>query len=421
MQEQLLQFIWQYKLFNTKSLITTNGQTIEILDNGKINKNGGPDFFNAKIKIDEIILAGNIEIHINASAWKLHKHHLDKKYNNVILHVVYNNDETVEHLPTLELNGRISRTLLVKYEQLQQSTATVICKKLLGAVDDFTIEKWKERILVERLEKKSKEILINLKKNNNDWEQTTYQLLGKYFGSHINKEPFEQLTQLLDYKILLKHQDNLLQLEALIFGVAGLLNKDFIDDYPRILKREFTFLKQKYNLITLQEHQWQFLRIRPISFPTIRLAWFAKVIQSFPIMHKLLNQQIDFLNEIYVSKYWTTHYMFDKWSNTRDKIIGTDFKMTLMINVVVPLIFAYGKFIDDVKYTDQSLDILMNMKCENNSKIQLYDKTKWQINTAFDTQVLLELHDNYCVHKRCMECAIGNKILRTNEQPVFAK
>lgn len=422
MQEYLLQYIWKQLLFNTKDLTTTNGNALQIIDNGRQNKNGGPDFCNAKIKMDDVIFVGNIEIHIYASTWKQHKHHLDKKYNNVILHVVLFNDESIADLPTLELNGRISSLLLKKYEEFQQSEEVIICKNLLDKVDDFTIEKWKERILVERLERKTKEILNSLENNNNDWEQTAYQLVGKYFGSHINKEPFEQLTQLLDFKILLKHQDNLVQIEALLFGVAGFLNKDFVESYPRALKQEFSFLKQKYNLKSLQEHQWQFLRIRPISFPTIRLAWFAKIIQHFPIMQQMLSEQsIEFLDEIEVSDYWSNHYVFEKWSKPISKLLGNDFKSILKINVFVPLSFAYAKYIDDAVYAEQVFDVLQNIKPENNTKTQLYDKHKWHINSAYDTQALLELHDNYCLLKKCIDCTICHSILSTTEASEFAK
>jgi len=287
MQERLLHFIWQNKLFNTKDLKTLNGSELQILDFGKYNTDGGPDFWNAKIKIDDVILIGNIELHIHASDWKLHKHEQDKKYNNVILHVIYFNDEPVSNLPSLELNGRIPAVLLDKYEDMMLSQKDLICENLFDTIDEFTFENWKERLVIERMERKSAEILENLKLNNNDWEQTCYQLLGKYFGSHINKEPFELLTRFLDYKILLKHKEDVFQLEALLFGVAGFLNKDFVEIYPRELKQEYEFLKHKYDLKQIQEHHWQFLRIRPVSFPTIRIAWFAKVMQQMPLLNTI--------------------------------------------------------------------------------------------------------------------------------------
>lgn len=422
MQERLLHFIWQNKLFNTKDLKTLNGSELQILDFGKYNTDGGPDFWNAKIKIDDIILIGNIELHIYASDWKLHKHEQDKKYNNVILHVVFFNDEPVLNLPTLELNGRIPAVLLDKYEAMMLSQKNLICENLFDTIDEFTFENWKERLVIERMERKSAEILENLKLNNNDWEQTCYQLLGKYFGSHINKEPFELLTRFLYYKILLKHKEDVFQLEALLFGVAGFLNKDFVEIYPRELKQEYEFLKHKYDLKQIQEHHWQFLRIRPVSFPTIRIAWFAKVMQQMPLLNTILESKEEnhFLDNIEVSEYWNEHYVLDKLSKHKSKTLGEDFKSILKINVFAPVLFAYGKYRNDDSYTDKAFQLLYQIHGESNTKTKVFESTKFKHENAFDTQAMIELYDNYCTRKRCLECAIGHKILRTNNPELIA-
>ncbi len=413
MQERLLHFIWQNKLFNTKDLKTLNGSELQILDFGKYNTDGGPDFWNAKIKIDDVILIGNIE---------LHKHEQDKKYNNVILHVIYFNDEPVSNLPSLELNGRIPAVLLDKYEDMMLSQKDLICENLFDTIDEFTFENWKERLVIERMERKSAEILENLKLNNNDWEQTCYQLLGKYFGSHINKEPFELLTRFLDYKILLKHKEDVFQLEALLFGVAGFLNKDFVEIYPRELKQEYEFLKHKYDLKQIQEHHWQFLRIRPVSFPTIRIAWFAKVMQQMPLLNTILESKEEnhFLDNIEVSEYWNEHYVLDKLSKHKSKTLGEDFKSILKINVFAPVLFAYGKYRNDDSYTDKAFQLLYQIHGESNTKTKVFESTKFKHENAFDTQAMIELYDNYCTRKRCLECAIGHKILRTNNPELIA-
>ena len=422
MQERLLHFIWQNKLFNTKDLKTLNGSELQILDFGKYNTDGGPDFWNAKIKIDDVILIGNIELHIHASDWKLHKHEQDKKYNNVILHVIYFNDEPVSNLPSLELNGRIPAVLLDKYEDMMLSQKDLICENLFDTIDEFTFENWKERLVIERMERKSAEILENLKLNNNDWEQTCYQLLGKYFGSHINKEPFELLTRFLNYKILLKHKEDVFQLEALLFGVAGFLNKDFVEIYPRELKQEYEFLKHKYDLKQIQEHHWQFLRIRPVSFPTIRIAWFAKVMQQMPLLNTILESKEEnhFLDNIEVSEYWNEHYVLDKLSKHKSKTLGEDFKSILKINVFAPVLFAYGKHRNDDSYTDKAFQLLYQIHGESNTKTKIFESTKFKHENAFDTQAMIELYDNYCTRKRCLECAIGHKILRTNNPELIA-
>lgn len=413
MKEQLLHFIWQYKLFNTKNLQTTHGASLQVLDFGRYNKDAGPDFWNAKIKIDDIILVGNIELHINASDWKTHKHDNDKKYKNVILHVVYNDDSMDINLPTLQLNGRIPPILLERYKNMMQLQQPVICLNQANDVDAFTVEKWKERLLIQRLERKSEFILQELQNAGSDWEQVTYILLGKYFGSHINKEAFEQLTHRLDYKILLKHADNLIQIEALLLGTAGLLNKDFVEQYAIELKKEYFFLKHKYQLQQMPEQYWQFLRIRPISFPTIRIAWFAQILQSFPLFQRILKEDdFGFLDDINSSGFWETHYVLDKISNPKNKKMGKAFKDVLQINVFAPLLYAYGKYTNDDKWTEKALTLLNNTKAEQNNKTSEYAKVKWTQNNAFDTQAFIELYDQYCTQKKCLNCSIGHKILK---------
>jgi hypothetical protein len=418
MKEQLLHFVWQHKLFNTRDLKSADGQALHIVDFGRYNKDGGPDFWNAKIKLDDIVLVGNIEIHVSASDWKLHQHDKDNKYKNVILHVVYFNDDTITQLPTLELNSRIPPVLLNKYQNMMQSHQPLVCLPVSNMIDDFTLEKWKDRLLIERLERKSDEILNAVKQSQNDWEQVCYHLLGRYFGSHINKEPFELLTTNIDYKILQKHSNDLFQLEALLFGTAGFLNKDFVEIYPREIKQEFQFLQHKYQLKPLQEHHWQFLRIRPISFPTIRLAWFAKLMQQLPLFQTILEDvgSFHFLDSVSVSDYWTNHYTLDKLSKYKQKTIGDEFKNVLKINVFAPLLYAYGKYTNDDKWIDKSFYILHHAEAEKNHKTSIFAPAKWQQKHAHDSQAYIELYDYYCAKKRCLECSIGHRILNENNQ-----
>lgn len=413
MKEQLLHYIWQHKLFNTTELKTTTGSELQIIDFGRYNTDGGPDFLNAKIRIDDVILAGTIELHVYASDWNLHRHQNDRKYDNVILHVVYFNDVLIQQLPTLELNGRIPMILLDRYDAMMQSHQRLICGNSIQSADFFMLEKWKERLIIERLERKAGDILMNLASNGNDWEQTCYQLLGKYFGSHINKEPFEQLTRLLDYKLLMKHKTDSFQLEALLFGVAGFLNKDFVEIYPRGLKEEYQFLKHKYGLKQMYEHEWQFLRIRPVSFPTIRIAWFAQFIRQMPFLHKIIETDLfDSINEtVAVSDYWGNHYVFDKMSKLKPKKMGHDFKAVLQINVFIPLLYAYGKYSSSEKFIEKAIDLLRQIPPEQNSKTAVFEEAQLASHHAFDSQAYMELFDNYCARKRCLQCAVGHKIL----------
>jgi len=422
MREQLLHYIWQHKLFNTSELATTSGSELQIIDFGKYNTDGGPDFWNAKIKIDDVILAGNIELHVHASDWNLHSHQKDRKYDNVILHVVYFNDAPIPHLPTLELNGRIPVILLDRYEAMMQSHHTLICGNSISTIDGFVLEHWKERLNIERLERKSEEILFNLSINGNDWEQTCYQLMGKYFGTHINKEPFEQLTRLLDYKLLMKHKTDSFQLEALLFGVAGFLNKDFVEIYPRALKEEYLYLKHKYDLKQLNEHQWQFLRIRPVSFPTIRIAWFAQFVRQMPFLHKIIDEASfnTIIETTCISEYWNNHYVFDKMSKWKSKKMGHDFKAVLQINVFIPLLYTYGKFCSEEKYIEKAIALLRKIPPEHNSKTALFEQVRISPANASDSQAFMELYDNYCSRKRCLQCAIGHKILSNTGSKISA-
>ena len=264
------------------------------------------------------------------------------------------------------------------------------------------------------MERKSQEILFDLSVNNKDWEQTAFRLCGKYFGSHINKEPFELLTHLLNYKIILKHTENVFQMEALLFGTAGLLNKEFKERYPKELQKEYNFLKHKYRLSQLEAHQWQFLRIRPVSFPTIRIAWFAQLMKQMPLFSKMITQgdTEQLLSKIEVSAYWSDHYIFDKQSKFKTKKIGDDFKAVLQINVFATILYAYGKFSNEKIYIDKAIELLYKTPKEENVKTKIFEPPHWQLQNAFHTQAVIELYDNYCIKKRCLECSIGHKILR---------
>lgn len=414
MRESLLQFVWQFQLFNKGDLRLSDGQKLTILEAGKCNVNGGPDFLEAKIIIDDLVFVGNIELHINSSDFKRHKHHLDEKYKSIILHVVYFNDDSSLQFPTLEMNGRIPYLLFSKYEALQKSTSNVLCKHSLSQIDEFLIYQCKESLVFERLEKRATQVLNLLNQNQSDWEAVTYQLLGKYFGAHLNKECFEILTQRLDYKILLKHRENPLQIEALLLGTAGFLNKDFIDDYPISLKKEFSYLRQKYNLKPMPESRWQFSKIRPISFPTVRLIFFAKMVTQFPIFQKIIQTK----NHTYLFNtnqshpYWNTHFIPDKLASYHPKEMGSEFINSIIINVFSPLLYAYGKYYNDEKQIENAVYLLTNTKPEVNSKVNNFPNEIFSKESAFDTQALIELLDTYCLPKKCLQCKIGHKLLR---------
>jgi hypothetical protein len=294
-EEKLFQFIWQNRCFDQKHLHTLQGDVVEIIAQGNLNHQGGPDFLNAKIKIGQNIWVGHIELHLKTSDWNKHKHQFDKKYDNVILHVVFQNDIDFEtqNLPILELNGRISRQLLNVYHQQMKNSDLLLCKNLGKDVPSIIWTNWKERLMLERLQKKASSIQLDYEILNKDWNQVAYIQMAKYFGVPSNKDNFHQLAFNIDYRILLKNHQNLFAIESILFGTSGLVDIESKEKYPNNLKEEFEFWQQKYDLKKMKSYQWQWLRMRPNSFPTIRIALFSALCQEMlPFLISLLINQV---------------------------------------------------------------------------------------------------------------------------------
>lgn len=422
MNEEFLWHIWKFRLFDNKELETTSGDKITILRVGEHNTDSGPDFFNARIKIGETQWAGNVEVHINASDWHKHKHITDKTYDNIILHVVYEADEKLfrksgEAIPTLELRDRIPQNIYGKYLQFKSSKDWIPCEKQVSSVDKFTLNNWLDRLLVERLERKATTIADSLKQNKNNWEETFYQVLARNFGQKINSEPFELLAKALPVPVLVRHKNNLMQIESLLFGTAGFLDKDFKEDYPKKLKREFKFLKSKFKLKPIDCSLWKFMRLHPPNFPTIRISQFANLIyKSSHLFSKILdaNSVKDVLQLLSTetTEYWQTHYRFDKTSPKRKKKLGSGSINTLIINTIIPFLFVYGKEKGDEKYCDRALAFLEKMEPENNSIISKWKSIGVPAKSSYETQALLQLKNEYCSKKLCLQCGIGNALLK---------
>lgn len=423
MTEEFLWHIWKFRLFDNKDLQTTSGEEIKILKAGEHNSDSGPDFFNARIKIDGTEWAGNVEVHTNASDWHKHKHTADNAYDNIILHIVHEADGKIfrkngEEIPTLELKDRIPQNIYGKYLQFKSSKDWIPCEKQISSVDKFALNNWLDRLLVDRLEKKSKVITDSLKQNKNNWEETFYQMLARNFGQKINSEPFELLAKSLPVSVLAKHKNSLVQIEALFFGTAGMLEKDFKDDYPNELKREFKFLKSKFKLKPIDSSLWKFMRLHPPNFPTIRLSQFANLIyKSSHLFSKILEAnrvtQIKNLCNAETSKYWQTHYRFDKVSPMKNKKLGNTSMDTIIINTIVPFLFVYGKEKGEEKFCDKALAFLEKLEAENNSIISKWNSIGVPAKNSCETQALLQLKNEYCSKKRCLECSVGAKLLNS--------
>ncbi len=423
MQEALLHYLWQFQYFGKKDLCTTDGESIQIFNPGFKNTNSGPDFFNARIKIGSIEWVGNIEIHINASGWLDHKHDKDPAYENVVLHVVWKNDKAVKMrdgslIPTLELKNRVDESLLLKYSKLINSPEIIPCAGVFHKVDDLLKLSMLDKSLMSRLETKAQLVLDVLQRTNNDWEEVCYQLLCKNFGFKVNADPFSQLAQSLPYKTLLKHANKLLHIESMLFGQAGFLENKDGDAYYNLLHREYSLLSQKYQLTgkRLNRSQWKFLRLRPANFPTIRLAQLATLLyQQKNIFSKIIAADsigvIRKILGIQQSAYWLSHYQFGKQSKEQVSSFGEMSEDNVIVNTIVPILVAYSKSKDDQLYMDRAIDILQHIKTEDNSITRKWLGAGLKCKSAFDSQGLLELNNNFCVRRRCLECTIGASLI----------
>jgi hypothetical protein len=422
MTEDFLHYIWKYRLFDNKTLRTSAKEKIDIIKPGDHNTDEGPDFTNARIKIGNTTWAGNVEIHIDASDWEKHRHHKNNAYENIILHVVYNNNYTAvrknnDPIPVLEIRDLIPSQILSKYNSLQQSRNWVPCQLLIKQCENVVITSWLDRLLVERLERKSEYIKTLLKHYRNNWEQSFYVHLARNFGFSLNAEPFELLAKSTPLKNIIKHGNNLFQAEAMLFGQSGLIMKPSREKYENELIAEYSFLKQKFNMKPMEGHLWKFLRMHPSGFPTIRIAQFASLLhKSAPLFSCILEarkiSEIESLLDVECSEYWNTHYVFGKPSPSRIKKIGKASIDIIIINTIVPFLFVYGSITKEDKYKERALRFLEQLEGEKNSIISKWKLMEMPVNTASDTQALLELKNNYCAAKLCLNCGIGTFLLR---------
>ncbi len=414
--ERLLQYIWQFQYFNSKDLRTTDGALLQVIHPGLYNTNQGPDFTGAKIRSGNTVWAGSIELHINTSHWKDHKHSSDSNYKNVILHVVWKDDADLAlAFPTLVLQDKVSKILLSRYEELMHTGSFIPCEKNIQQVNTITWTAWKERLLVERLQSRTKVILALLEKNNTHWEETLWWLLAKNFGISINSAAFEAIARSIPIGILAKHKNQVQQVEALLFGQAGLLDAEFEEDYPRLLQREYRFLSKKYSLQKIQT-RIAFLRMRPSNFPSLRLAQLAMLVHESLHLFSRVKEAADLhsikeMLKVTANDYWHYHYVFDVSSSFKKKTLGEQMISNIFINTVIPILFAYGHYQKENLYKDKALKWLEEITAEKNTITEGFASLQLQNKTAFDSQAFIQLKNEYCDKKRCLDCAVGNKLL----------
>lgn len=426
MKEALLQYAWQHKLFYANNLHTTDNELVEVIDVGKLNSNAGPDFFNAKIKIGDTLWAGNVEVHVHSSDWVRHHHEQDSNYQSVILHVISDCDAKIERANGDEIPQLILpyfSGLEEKYELLLQKNTFIACSHVFDKVESITFHSWLNALMIERLEQKATQIEQIISYTQHNWEESFYILLAKNFGLNLNGEPFEQLAKSLPNNLLRKHKNNLFQIEALLFGQSGLLDEilETNDEYVQRLQNEALFLRKKYALTPMNGQVWKMLRLRPINFPTVRIAQLAALIhQSSKLFSKIVeNQDINYLVSLFrcePSLYWKTHYSFHQSSRSTPKVLGDKTIQLFIINTLAPYLFLYGKLKAMPKLQDTALELLEKLPPEQNHIIEGWHDLNIEPRSAFESQALLHLKKNYCDAKKCLQCRIGHIALTINDK-----
>jgi len=425
MREDFLHYLWKYKKFDFTHAETTQGEKILLIDSGTHNFNSGPDFFNAKLKIGDQLWAGNVELHIKASDWYFHQHETDRNYDNVILHVVWEDDVPVSRrnkttIPALSLKKLVDEKLIDEYQRLFASPSTWInCEHSFSAISDFTLRHWQERLYLERLEEKANLIQQLLKQSENNWEAVLFQLLAKNFGLNLNGDAFLSVAQSFGFSVLQKSAPNNLQLEALFFGQAGLLDKNINNKYLKELKTEYKYLKHKFKLSNTGVTRPKYFRLRPDNFPNIRFSQLASLYtkhkyyfselmnaNSITLIYKLLDAE--------TATFWKTHYTFNKPHKERVKKLPENFKDLVIINTIIPLRFCFAKA-RGMDETEFLFSIMEQLASEENKIIKGFNNLRPNTTVnALQSQAMLQLKSRYCDKNNCLQCAIGVKLLHGN-------
>lgn len=418
--EELLHYVWKFRLYDASDLKTDRGEKLEIIDVGMPNTDAGPDFFNAKITIDDKKWAGNVEIHRTSDEWFRHKHDSDTAYNSVILHVVekitrpiYN--QKGQEIPQMAL--LVPEKVTRNWEYLMHNSRKIACFDTIASIPKISVNSWINALALERLERKTHDIYRHLERYNNSWEETLYVLLARNFGFGLNSDEFERLALSLPLNYIKKHSDNLFQIEALFFGQAGMLESDMAHDaYFEALQQEYHFLSHKFQLKPLTHIHFKSLRVRPQGFPQVRIAELAALMQQSEglftqILEKENYETIRMLFQADASEYWQTHFTFGKPTSKNTKFLGDNSLNTLLINTVAPILFAYGKKTGESKYCDRALHILESVKAERNRIVTDFKEAGITAKNAFDTQALIQLYNEYCRTRKCLYCRIGHTFL----------
>ena len=430
--EQLLHYVWKHKLFPLKPLTTTDGLAVEVIDPGLNNPNAGPDFFNAKIKLNNVLWVGNVEIHVRSSDWFRHHHDTDAAYDTVILHVASDIDTQVfrsngEPIPQMELH--YPDYLWENYNELIRTAHYPACYKLIPKLPKFLLHSWMDSLQAERFEQKTQQINDRLAHCSGDWEHVFFLTLARNFGFATNSDVFELWAQTIPLSAVNKHRDDLFQIEAIFFGQSGLLEKeikehrttaDSLNNYPEKLWKEYTYLKHKFELKASEHLQWKLLRLRPANFPHIRIAQLAKLyFQSQGLLSQLMEseklEEVRKLFKVDTSAYWQTHYTFYEVSPFLTKTLSQQSIDLLIINTVVPFLYAFGKHKDKQQLMNRATVFLEELQPEYNYITRMWKECGLEAEHAGDSQALIQLKKNYCDPKKCLFCRIGYEYFKKKD------
>ncbi len=423
MKEDFLHYIWQYKKFAFQELKTVQGDNVTIVNSGQYLQQAGPDFFNAQIIIEGQKWAGNVEIHIKSSDWYLHGHESDTAYDSVILHVVWEHDTEVlrqdhSEIPVLELKHYVDKALLDNYNSLSAVKSWIYCEKELEYINSFVFDNWKERLFFERLQRKALPVTALAKETGYDWEAVLFCFLAKNFGLNTNGEAFFQIARSLPFSVIRKEAFEAENLEALFFGRAGLFQEQLEDTYAKNLQSRYNYMCHKYRLENIYIDPLQFFKHRPDNFPTIRLVQLAQV---YHLHQNLFSKIIEGASladlytifKIQVTDYWRSHYRFDKESPEKRKALTTSFIDLLVINTIVPFRFAYAQH-QGKDISEELIALMQQVSPESNSIIGKFRHYKVPVQSAYDTQSLLQMKNEYCTHRHCMQCGVGLELLKSS-------
>lgn len=426
MTEAFLQYVWQHRLLEGP-LVTTEGLPVVVERPGELNRDAGPDFLDSRLVIGGLHWAGNVEVHTCASDWNQHGHSDDKAYNNVILHVVYIYDadiilENGKKVQTLDISQSLPQYVWDNYDSLMNPAddTQIPCASRLKDIPDFLYHLSQDRLLVERIERKSGDVERILKESKGSWEQACYWLTAHYFGGKTNAFAFELLAKVTPMRIVAKIKDNPFRVEALYMGQAGLLDGDFNDEYPKKLQREYNYLSAAYQLTPMEGHLWKFFRVRPPSFPTLRISQFSDLMsKSSNLFSKMLDAEdagsVSKLFVVQASEYWQSRYNFDKETERSSKSLGKSLINTIIINAWIPLLYEYGVAHGAEMYKERAFNLLQQLPPEDNRITRLWKSAGIKIGNAAESQSVIQRYTEYCSRKKCLDCQLAFRIMKTKK------